>query len=209
MTIHTYIHTYIHTRRICSSLCDAASSLTRMRLRTRPRVIAKSATIKQTSRSGKVIFTNSDKNGVLGTYVHLEVSLLKATSTKSRFPGHTGARDAPSAGVSSRTGTFLGALDRWRLERWRPTALLQPSRCSPQLSCRVRGVFFGFTSTSRRVPWRLLWWRSPRAPSIGVTLHTGAPSLCSRPVPRPVVFHVPTLLLALLARPMICLLSGR
>ena len=180
-----------------------------MRLRTRPRVIAKSSTIKRTSRSGKVIFPNSDKNGVFETHVHLDALLLKTTSKKSRFPGDTGARGAPSAGVSSRTGTLLGAFDRWRLMRWRPTALLQPSRYSPQLSCRVRGVLFGFTSTSRRVPWRLLWWRSPHAPSTCVTLHTGAPSLCSRPVSGPVVPHVSTVLLALLTGPMISLLSGR
>ena len=180
-----------------------------MRLRTRPRVIAKSATTKRTSRSGKVISPNSDKNGVLETHVHLLASLLKATSKKFRFPGHTAACGAPSAGVSSRTGTLLGTLDRWRLGRWRPTALLQSSRYSPQLSCRVRGVLFGFTSTSRRVPWRLLWWCSPRAPSTGVTLHAGAPSLCSRPVPRPVVPHVPKLLMTLLTGPMISLLSGR
>ena len=60
-----------------------------------------------------------------------------------------------------------------------------------------------------RLPRMLLWWYSPSAPSTGGTLHTGAPSQRSRPVSRPVVLHVPALLLVLLIGPVISLLSGR
>ena len=86
------------------------------------------------------------------TRVHPWASLFRATFTKSRVPGDTGARGAPSTGVSSRTGALLSALDRWCLGRWRSsTALLLPSRCFSQLSPSGRGreVLFGLTSTSR------------------------------------------------------------
>ena len=59
------------------------------------------------------------------------------------------------------------------------------------------------------LPRLFLWLLSPRAPSNGGTLHTGARPQRSRPVPRSVVLHVPALLLALLTGPMISLLSGR
>ena len=64
---------------------------------------------------------------------------------------------------------------------------------------------------SRHVLWRLLWyvWCSPRAPSTGGTSHIGAPLQRFRPVPRPVVPHVPALFLALLTGPKISLISGR
>ena len=46
----------IFTFCICSSLCDAASFLARMRLSMLPRIIAKSATVKRTSHSGTDTF---------------------------------------------------------------------------------------------------------------------------------------------------------
>ena len=154
----------ISTRRTYSSLCDAASSLNRMSLCKRPRVMAKSANIKPTSHAKIVIFPFQAlafkmKPDYSKTRVHLWASLLRATIIKCRLPGDTGARGAPSTGVSSRTGALLIALDRWRLGQWcSSTAFLQSNRCSPQLSYSGRGcgVLFGSTSTVKCVPWHLL-----------------------------------------------------
>ena len=82
----------------------------------------------------------------------------------SRFPGDTGACGAPSTCVSSRTGALLGALNRWRLGRWRSTAPLQPCQYFP--SCPLgwgREVLLSSLQTSP--PRLLLWWRSSHAPS--------------------------------------------
>ena len=55
----------IRIRHIFSSLCDTSNSLTQISVHTRLRVIAKSSTIKWTSRSGQVILPNSDKTECL------------------------------------------------------------------------------------------------------------------------------------------------
>ena len=110
--------------------------------------------------------------------------MLRAASKKSRFPGDTGARGASPTGVFSRTGALLSNLDQcvlalygapstlsvslqlsFRLESWSPPSVLPPRQAS--------------------LPRLFLWWRSPRAPSTGDTLHTGAPSRRSPPIPRP------------------------
>ena len=200
----------IRTRRICSSLCDEASSLSQMSSRKRQTIAANHAIIKQTSCFGIFIFSNSDKNGVFETHVRSPVGLATQSYLQDiRIPWQYWRSRSSFDRVSSRTGALLSALDQWPLGRRRSTALLQPRRYYPQLFYRDRGVLFAYIPLQASFPRLLLWWHFPRAPSTDGALHTGAPSQRSRQVPRPVVLHAPALLLALLTGPMISRLSGR
>ena len=80
----------IRTRRICSSLCAAASSLAQIRLRTRLQVMVKSTSIRRTPHSGIVIFfSNSciqDENGAFKNLCSTVGLPLEATSTKAQSP---------------------------------------------------------------------------------------------------------------------------
>ena len=104
----------IRTRRVVSSVCVAASSLTRTNLRTRPRVMVKSTSIRRTSHSGIAI-----------CYFQTRVLKRKTEDSKSRvhlwscrcglppqcpglaslLGGGTGADICALPGVSSTGGT--------------------------------------------------------------------------------------------------------
>ena len=111
-------------------------------------------------------------------------------SITCRFPGDTGARGAPSTGVSSRTGALVSALDRWRLGRWRS---FNPADVLPSCPAAVVGSTSVIPPLQSSLPWLLLWyllalssrsfdrwylthWRSFTALSVGGTSRTSAPS---------------------------------
>ena len=137
-----------------------------------------------------------------------QVLLLRVTSKKSRFPGDNGARGAPPIGISPTLALSLvlsigGVLGDGALRRSFNPADILPS-CSSGWGREVL-----LLPLQASLPRLLLWWRSLQVPLAGGTLHTGAPSRRSRPVPRSVVLYVPALLPALLTVPMISLLPGR
>ena len=199
----------ILTLRICFSLCDAVSSLTRMSLRTRPRIIAKYVTIKQTSHSGKLFFRT------LNETQYLELMFTCGPPCSKLSPQSLGSLAilalaallrpmSPRALALSSKLSIGGVFDRDA-----PRGSFNPADVLPSCLAGVMGFSSVLPPLSRRVPWRLLWWYSPRAPSTGGTLHIGAPSQRSQSVPRPVLPHVQALLLALLTGLMISLLAGR
>ena len=94
-------------------MCVAASSLTGISLRTRPRVIAISTSIRHTLHLGIVIFFLSnaciqDINGVFENSLSPDGLPLRATSKKSKLA----SLRVSSTGGTSRTSAHPGALDR-------------------------------------------------------------------------------------------------
>ena len=114
---------------------------------------------------------------------------------QSRFPGNVGARGAPPIVVSSTLALSFAALSIGGV--W--AIALDGAPSTPLMFCPAVPFQTGsrnrFCSTpGSSLPWLVLWWRTCRAPSAGGSFHTGASLQRSRPVPRPVVLHVPPLL---------------
>ena len=137
------------------------------------------------------------KPGHSKTHVHLWASMLRVTSKTSRLPEDIGARGASSFNVSSRTGAPLalsisGILGGGALPR-------RPSNTAGVLaSCPLLAGGVGSSSVLPSLPgtfsWCLLWYcPCRRAPQASGTSRTGAFSQRLRPVPRPVVLHIPAL----------------
>ena len=185
---HAFCSSIIRKRRVRSSLCDTASSLTRMRSRMLQHVASNSLIILRTSRSlsGKVIFFQKQIKTEYETLVLLRAALPRAPS-----------KSPDSLSISAlatllRTGAFLrSALDRWRLGNGAQRCSLNPA--DVPLSCPslgwVRGIFSHLRLASRGCcsNGALVALRRPM-------VHTGASSRRSRPFPRPVIFDVPALL---------------
>ena len=117
--IQVFCSSSIRKRRIPSSLCVAASSLTRIHSRRRQLVTSTFAIVLRTLRSSISIFFNQIKNAVFETRVHLTcsprgVGLLRGCPhgclPQSRFPDDNGTRDAPPIGVSSALALSFAAL---------------------------------------------------------------------------------------------------
>ena len=145
------------------------------------------------------------------TPVHLWAALLRSTSKPSinRFPGDTGARDAPPTGVSLHTGA-----SSQRTRPFSPPVVLHVPELPWALSTgpmisRLSGgsqsPSTGLLPLQASPLWLLLWWRFLR--SFGRWYFTHWHS--SRPAPRPVVLHVPALPPTLLTGPMIYVFSPR
>ena len=161
----------ICTHRICSSLCNAASSLIRISVRTRPLISANSFSIWWTTRSGIVIFsvqtlvfktkteyskTRVDPWGFLSGLPPLQAKSRKLLAILALVV-------TPSTSVSLRTGAF-----RSPLARGCPCSLWQMTVGPPF----TRGHLYFQAS----FPWRLLWlWRCLRTPSTGGYSRIGSP----------------------------------
>ena len=180
-----------------------------MSSRTRQRVAINSVIIKWTSRSGKILFPNSDKNGVF------ELTFT-CRSRCSELP-----LKSPGSLAILALAALLLPVSPHALALFLALSIVgilgdDALRCSfnltdvlPSFPTEVVGSSSVLPPLQAILPRMLVWGRSPRAPSTGGALHTGAPSQRSRSVPRMVVPHAPALLLALSTGPIISLLSGR
>ena len=187
----------IRIRRICSTLCEEASSLTQMSSRTRRGLPLILLSLSGHLALGKLFFQTQIKTKCLKLTFACR---SRCSGLHQKNPGSLAMLAfaaflrpvSPHALALSLALSIGGVLGDGAVRRpFNPIDILPSCPAEVVESPSVLPPLQG------SLPRLLLWRRSLCAPSIGGTLHTGAPSQHSQPVPQPLVLHVPALFLEL------------